>query len=206
MLQDQGKVGPVQLADGAPTPFRSGKTGEQIVGDAHGRYFEASSRGKLFIAHAIVTAPVIYTTGAGTGGPMVWNGSSNVNVNLIAMGVLVTTATSVAGGLGITGGPGQPAAPTSTTAIDSRGCLKISADVSNSTPYRLGTPTAAGTFFMPVANVGTTNVVTNGGVQWYDLGGLVTIPPQCWASVAANATLTSGVFQIGLVYEEVPIS
>lgn len=42
-------IGPQLLADGNhPSTGRQGKTGEAIVGHAHGRYFEAASRGVLF--------------------------------------------------------------------------------------------------------------------------------------------------------------
>lgn len=185
--------------------LRIGSTSELQVNDTHGRLYEASRLGRLFVAHAIVTAPVIWSTAAGTGGPLIWNGSSTVNVNLLALGLVETTATSVPGSLGITGNIGQTAAPGSVTAIDSKGCLLISNAVSQSTSYRVGTPTNAGGFFLSVATAGT-NAVTAQIQQWYDLAGMVTVPPNCWASVAASATLTSGVYQVTLAFEEVPIA
>src|SRR5260370_7854385 len=42
------RVGPTSQADGSYTQNRSGKTGEQIVTNAHGKYYEASHRGVLF--------------------------------------------------------------------------------------------------------------------------------------------------------------
>jgi len=44
------RIGPESAADGSYTQNRSGKTGEQIVTNAHGKYFEASHRGVLFAA------------------------------------------------------------------------------------------------------------------------------------------------------------
>ena len=42
-------VGPILLADGnTPATGRQGKSGEAIVGQAHGKWFEAASRGVLF--------------------------------------------------------------------------------------------------------------------------------------------------------------
>lgn len=203
MLQDMSRVGPGQSGDGAEVPARAGKTLEQIVNDAHGRYYEISSRGNLFVAHAIVTAPVIYTTAAGTGGPIIWVPPGNKAISLVGMSVVATTAATVAGELGITGGPGQVAAPTSTTVIDARGCLRTDGGASSATPYRVGTPVAAGTFFLGVAAVGT-NATTAQGAQWYDLAGLVYAPPGTWVAVAGSATLSTLVAQISLVYEEVP--
>jgi hypothetical protein len=43
-----GQVGPQTLSDGANAGFRQGKNAELIVGDAHGRYYEANVRGGIF--------------------------------------------------------------------------------------------------------------------------------------------------------------
>src|SRR6185369_5697280 len=122
-MLNQILVGPQAIADGVTTIARSGKSGETIVSRLHGRYYEQASRGNVFMAQAIVTAPVIYTTAAGTGGPLLWNGSTTVKAALLAVGWGVTTVTTVAAAFGITGGGGQPSAPTSTTAIDGRANL-----------------------------------------------------------------------------------
>lgn len=200
----EGRVGPQTLADGATRELRLGRTGAGVVTDAHGRYYEAAARGRLFMAHAIVTAPVIWSTAAGTGGPLVWNGSTTHNVNILAMSAVITTASGVAGALGLTGNTGQVSAPGTTTAIDSRANLLIGGAASGATPYRVGTVTNAGGFFLPVIPIGT-NAVTAQIPTWVDLGGILTIPPNCWASVAGSATLTSLVAQIGLLYEEIPV-
>lgn len=47
-MQSEGRVGPIPAADGAVETVRLGKTLETITGDAHGRYFEAVSRGNVF--------------------------------------------------------------------------------------------------------------------------------------------------------------
>src|SRR5580765_3622643 len=82
-------------------------------------YGDASYNRRLFAAYAIVTAPVIFSTAAGTGGPLLWNGSVNVNARILRVGFAVSTASAAAGALGFTGATGQTAAPSSTTAIDS---------------------------------------------------------------------------------------
>lgn len=189
-----------------PGAMRVGRQGEQIVSQLNGRYYELARHGRLFSAHANVTAPVIYTTAAGTGGPLLWNGSANVNAVLLAVTIGISVVTTVAAALGITGGSGQSAAPTATTAIDSRANLKIGGAASQATPYRIGTPAAAGSFFLPFANLHTGALtVDNLGSVWVDLGGAIVVPPQSWASVAASATATTTVAHIGLVWAEVPV-
>src|SRR6266536_5220589 len=141
------RTGPVVQADGAgDQPLRQSRLGGLVVTDGHGKYFEQASRRNIFRAHAIVTAPVIYSTAAGTGGPLLWNSSSTHNAVLLAVGYGITTAATAAGALGITGNTGQTAAPGSVTAIDSSGNGYIGGAGSAMSVYRTGTPTNAGNF------------------------------------------------------------
>jgi hypothetical protein len=170
-------------------------------------YFgDASLNRRLYVAHATVTAPVIYSTAAGTGGPLLWNGSVNVIARIVAVGFGTKTASTVAGALGFTGAAGQTAAPSSTTAIEDTGNLYVGGKVSSCTPYRIGTTTNAGTFFMPFAQVTTGALtVSDNTMNWLRLDRMISVPPAGWVSVAGSATLTTGVFEIGLVWEEVLI-
>lgn len=51
-MRMEGQVGPsaANAADGSSIAFRQGHTGEAIIQQLHGRYFEAMSRGNLFCA------------------------------------------------------------------------------------------------------------------------------------------------------------
>lgn len=200
------QVGPALAADGAVIPVRSGKTGDTIVSELRGRYAEQSYRGNLFLAHAIVTAPVIFSTAAGTGGPLLWNGTSNKVASILAVGIGITVVTTVAAALGLTGNTGQTSAPTSTTAIDSRTNGYIGGAASACTPFRVGTVVNAGGFFLPFAQLHTGALtVDTSGVLWVDIGGLITVPPSCWCSVAASATASTTVASISLVWTEEPL-
>ncbi len=201
------RTGPVVQADGAgDQPLRQGRMGSLIVADGHGRYFEAASRRSLFRAHAIVTAPVIFTTAAGTGGPLLWNSSSTHNAVILGIGVGVSVVSTVGAALGLTGGTGQTVAPGSTTAIDSSGNCYLGGPAPNCSVYRVGTPAAAGSFFWPFANLHTGALtVDNLGMCWFDVGGALVVPPNAWCSVAASATATTTVANISMLWEEVPI-
>lgn len=201
-----GRVGTNNGGNSTNLPMRQGNAGDQIVTQLHGRYYEQAINGNLFLAHAIVTAPVIYSTAAGTGGPLLWNGSTTVNAVLLAVGIGVTTVSTAAAALGITGNTGQVAAPGSTTAIDTRANCKIGGAASLCTPYRIGTPTNAGGFFLPFGHLHTGALtVDNTGICWFDLGGAIVVPPNAWASIATSATASTTVASISLLYEEVPI-
>ena len=184
--------------------LRGTSTGEQAVSLAHANLREPSSRKKLFFANAIVTAPVIFSTEAGTGGPLLYNPSSSIQANIIAVGYGITTASGVSASIGLTGGYAE-SAPTSTTAIDSQGCLYVDASTPVCSVYRVGT-TGTNRWFFPLGDIGTGAVTVNTTqVNWVDLKGMITVPYQSFVSVAASATLTSAVLNIVLVWEEVPV-
>lgn len=173
-------------------------------------YYDLARQGQVYCSRAIVTAPVIFSTAAGTGGPLLWNGSKlgSRRVNAVILGVTcaVTTVTTVAAALGITGANGQTAAPSSTTAIDTTGNLLIGGPASQCTTYRVGTPTNAGTFLLPLLALHTGALtVDNTNVGFIDVGGAVIVPPDGWCSIAASATATTTVAQLGLIWAEIPL-
>jgi hypothetical protein len=201
-----GEVGPGSaVADGTSQKIRLDKNKSLVVQLARGKYAEASRRGNLFMAHAIVTAPVIYSTEAGTGGPLLWNGSSTVNASILAVGIGVTTVTTVAAAFGLTGGNGQSAAPTSTTAIDSTGNMLVGGAASACTAYRVGT-TVDNKWFMPLGFLHTGALTVDSfGLGWIELDGLLTVPPNSYVSIAASATATTTVMSACIIWEEIPI-
>ena len=184
----------------------SGYAGELVMSQLLGQYSSLVKAGKVFSAYATLTAPVIYSTAAGTGGPLLWNRpQSGVDAHIIAVGFSSSVVTTVAGGLGLTGGPGQVAAPTSTTAIDASGNMKIGGPASACTPYRVGTPVAAGLQFVPIAEFHTGALtVDTGGIKWVDVSGLMVVPPGSWASIAGTATLSTLQVQVAMIWAELP--
>lgn len=203
-MPDTGQVGPQALSSGAVGALRLGASGE-LVDQLNGRYYEQVVRGNVFLARAVVTAPVIFSTAAGTGGPLIWNGTTNRNVVLLALGFGLTVVSTVAAALGITGGTGQNVAPTATTAIDSTTNCLLGGAGSNATAYRVGTPAAAGSFFLPIGDLSTGALTTTEGAwNWQWLDGLIVCPPNAWISVAASATATTTVAQIAAIWAEVP--
>lgn len=164
-------------------------------------------RGACFAATATVTAPVIYTTAAGTGGPLLYNGTATghngVTAYLLAVSYGLTTAATAAGAIGIA--VGATIAPTSTTAIDSVTNLHVGGQAPLCNVYRVGTVSVAATAFIPTGGVGTGALtVYPTDDNFIHLGGLIEVPPGAFASVSASATLTTGVFQIGLIWMELP--
>jgi hypothetical protein len=200
-------VGPMIGADGAVLADRSGRLGDMIISQLQGCYYEQASRGNLFHAFAIVTAPVVFSTAAGTGGPLIWNPpTSNRNVAILAVTCALTVVTTVAAALGLTGNTGQTSAPTSTTAIDQRSSGIIGGQASIATPFRVGTPVNPGNFFLPLLQLHTGALtVDNLCLGWIDVGGAIVCPPGAWVSLAASVTATTTVGQLGVMYAEIPV-
>ena len=183
-----------------------GGLNEILVSELLGRYATLVKEGVVYSAFAIVTAPVIYTTAAGTGGPLLWNKpGSALDAHILAIGIGVTVVTTVAAALGFTGNGGQTSAPTSTTAIDASGNVQIGGPLSSLNVYRVGTPTNAGNIFVPFGHLHTGALTADTfGLGWFDVGGLIQVSPGNWASVAASATATTAACQIGMVWAELP--
>jgi hypothetical protein len=179
-------------------------------GSGGSSYYDLARQQQIFIATANVTGMGAYTTAAGTGGPLLWNDSvvaasgARVMAILLAVGIGITTASAAAAGVGITGNSGQITVPGSTTAIDNVANAWIGGPLPVCNPYRIGTPTNAGNFFMPVASLGTGALtVDNIDFSWFDLGGSIIVPPGSWAAVAASAVATTSAMSIGLMWCEV---
>jgi hypothetical protein len=200
-------VGIQNNAAGATPPSLAGdRQGALFVSELNARYYSLAAAGKLFMAQAIVTAPVIYTTAAGTGGPLLWNGSTSVNAAIIAVSIGVSTVTTVAATMGLTWNTGQSVVPTATTAIDGRSNMLVGGAASNCTPYRVGTVLTAGASLLPFANLHTGALtVDNVGTVWVDIGGAVVVPPGAWVSPAASATASTTVATIGMIWAELPV-
>lgn len=191
---------------GNPTGVPSGYMGELLISGLMAKYSSLVKAGKVFNSYATLTAPVAYSTAAGTGGPLLWNRpNSGVDAHILAVGFSTSVVTTVAGGLGVTGNAGQDVAPTTTTAIDASGNSLVGGAASACTTYRVGTPANAGNFFVPFAQVHTGALtVDTTGLLWVDLGGIVVVPPAAWASIAATAALTTLQAQVALVWAELP--
>lgn len=193
---------------GNPVGIPSGILGELVNSNVLARYSTLAKAGKLFSAYAVVTVPVIFSTAAGTGGPLIWNKpSSNIDAHILAIGVGVTTAAATtAGAIGLTGNVGQSIAPTSTTAIDASGALYIGgAATQMGGVYRIGTPTNAGNIFVPVFQYGVTATTAMFTTTWIDVGGAMVVPPGGWGAIAASATPTALVMNVAIVWAELPV-
>lgn len=66
-MKIEGVVGPAQLADGTDSEPRLGRSGEQIVTELHGKYFEQAWRGNLYHASIPLAGVALVASGVTAG-------------------------------------------------------------------------------------------------------------------------------------------
>ncbi len=205
-MQISGQVGPVSAGDGTGNnPLRQTRTGDLAITEVHGKYYEQTRRGSLFYARCIVTAPAGLASSNGIGGPLLWNGSTNIVAYPIALSVCETVVSTVAGVLGFAMGA-QATVPTATTAIDNSGSTLLGAASPACSVFRIGTVSVIPPTFFPLVNITTGSLTTTQDTnQWVDIGGAFGIPYGYYMAIAATATLSTMAAQIGLIWEEVPL-
>lgn len=183
-----------------------GVVGELTFSEVLAKYATLVKLQKVFYTSAIITAPVIFSTAAQLG-PMLWNRpASGLDAHILAIGVgQPTTASTVAGALGWASNV-QATAPTSPTAITAvnayagGGPSTMGGVFSTATVIVLPTP-----IFLPLTGVNTGAVTTQGvSSSFIDVGGALIVGPGNVGYACASATLSSGVFTIGLLWAELP--
>lgn len=192
---------PTQQA-GAPM----GIAGELTVSELMGKYATLAKSKRVFYTSAIITAPVIFST-AGQLGPMLWNRpGSGVDAHILMVSVgSPTTASTVAGAISWASNT-QATVPTSATALVTMNAYAGGAVSAMGGVFSTATILVAPTnvpFPLVAVNTGaiTTGSLTTNIV---DVGGALQVGPGSIGYVCANATLTAGVFTIGIMWAEIP--
>ena len=93
-----GYVGPINILDGDAhnQPLRLGSSGEVVLTQNHGKFFEAVSRGNMYVATS--STPLIIPVDTGlTNFPTLWNPSaSGVALEIVRVSLTQTAATPAA--------------------------------------------------------------------------------------------------------------
>lgn len=183
----------------------SGVLGELVYSQVMAKYATLVKTGKVQTAYATVTAPVIYSTAAGTGGPIIWSKpGSGIDGHILAVGLSVSVASAVAGAIGLTGNVGQTSLSAG-TAIDASGNAYVGGPASAmGLVARVATPTNPGNFFLPLFNVGTAATSAQFITTFIDVGGAVVCSPGGWVSIAGSASLTTLQVAVCMIWAELP--
>ena len=200
------KVGPQGLADGSLTTARGGKSGETIIGQAHGKYAEASMRGKIFVA-ANQTG-CVWTIGLATTytGCVVSNPAGS-GVNLSILGASFSEVVAP-GGIQMAYLAGAYSATAVTHSVPGviLPCL-IGSGATSQAKFDTGaTLPVAPAILLPMTSGKTSAALSTAACPaWTEVGGLITVAPGGFIAVCCF-TVGAAVGQYGaIMWEEVPI-
>ena len=197
--------GAVQRADGTLGAVRGGKTGEMLISQAHGKYYEAALRGKLHYSYCAAIAMSASATAAI--GNIVWNPPSS-GANLVLgrwdFANVVTDANALELLLGYSV---QATVPTTTTAAVTGPCIlgPVGTPTSVAKAYSVATITTAATAIASLAYIYAAIDTVGQGQIHGDFDGSIVVPPGYLVHLmCAVAAGTAGTYST-LYWEEVPI-
>jgi hypothetical protein len=212
MSQLLSRVGPLFSTDGTTPPARGGKTGELVVGQAHGKYYEAVSRGNVY------SASVPPGTGVAPGTTLTTSGNAFVLYNPKGSGKRLKVLRTAAGYISGTLGAGYltyacrndptVTAPSSGTAITPVNNDIGAANNAVAVPRFNGTLDSAPTALRPFCSFGAFVGGANNDPSSCtdDNDGEFVIEPGCSLVVTGVAgSGTSPLIAIGMTWEEIPV-
>lgn len=189
----QGIVGPVTKSDGSSARLRMGRTGEAITGDAHGRYHEAVSRGRVFMAaNQSSTTFTLFGTTTATGFLLSNPASSGKNLSVLQIGYTKVTAATTAIEQLVLSGAYSAQTLSSLTALVTRCALVGSNATGVGVAYSAATLSAAGVIIAAIQSPSVSATATTAipPVTIVDVAGSIVIAPGAWLQLAAGFTNT----------------
>lgn len=195
-----------QNPDVTVSPMSMGRNGDVHATPVHGSFYAATARGRVFSASAAAkTGTTLLAPGGTTSGFMFYNPvGSGINMEILEIAVMPTTATDVVGSIGLEFG-----APPSVVG---------NADVVNSDLIGGSSQTALGkashgstivamTFlrFLPIFVQTTAGVLQGSLVVWEPNGSLILAPGGAVNIVAAITSQGANVWSQGVTWAEWPL-
>jgi hypothetical protein len=196
-----GSTATAQNPDNTVANLMLGRQGDALVSEVHGKYYAQVSRGRVF--SAVKSAGSLLLAPAGTtGGLTLYNPvGSGVNLELIEVSVVPTTATGVVAGISLEYGAPPTSGGTAVTAANmliagtnsfvAQGLVKTGATI------------VAMTLLMnlPVFIQTTANIL-QGSALTYRFDGAVVIGPGGAVNVVATVTQSTNVVGVGYIWAE----
>lgn len=218
----QTQVGPQIVSDGATPNMRAGKTGEAVVQELHGRFYEQNYRGNLYSFGlsntALVSANAIATGVTSSAQPVIglYNpATSQVNLVILQASIVTTTVANTAvapGGFMWVGSAGNTGVSTGSTPVNMKTLVASGSSgkaFAVSTPLTgltnsLATLRASGIASINAAGPSTaisqalSNTVEN-------VDGAIIVPPGGVVALMNQLSTTTINVSVSIVWEEVAI-
>jgi hypothetical protein len=204
------RVGAITGGDGTTQQTRAGKTGETIVSQAHGKYYEATHRGNVYAA-GTAAGGVALGTAVGTTGAFILENPKGSGKRLAIKKVSMAYQSGTLGaGLVWHCANNNPtaAAVSGGTAITPTNCDVGAAMNSVAKPNTGGTLAATPNQLYPFCSLDAelASSVVGTRLNQEDVDGAIVIEPGCQYSLQAEAAAgSSPKVSFGVVWEEIPI-
>lgn len=202
------KIGADWGGSGTFKPLTSSISGAQRITDAHGRYMDATMAGRVFVLSVVGGAATAYA-GAAAGTPLlaIHNpASSQKYLSVLGVSFGNVVAATAAGTVALRVYGGASALPTGTV-TNPRNMLSQAAAGSNGAGFA-NTALTGSTALSHLLTLNTYYWATGAGAlmapAYFDIGGLIVIPPGNQVAVGASAALTTATYDCSIIYEELP--
>lgn len=205
---DLMKVGSDWGAAGAFKPFTSGISGAQRVTDAHGRYMDAVMAGRVWVLSVVAGAATAYAGGAAGTPLLAVHNPANSQKYLSILGVSFgsVVAASAAGTVALRVYAGASVIPTGTVTNPRNMLTQVASGATG-----VGFSNTALTGSTALSHVATLNSYywATAAAAWaapafFDIGGVLVIPPGNQVAVGGSAALTSATYDASVIWEELP--
>jgi len=197
------KAGPRVQRDGSTGEARAGQYSEAIVGQAHGKYYEAASRHRLFwaanqAAKAISAALTTTYTGLCVSNPRM----SSVNLAIVRVGWAESVASAGLASIGLIGGYDADAEMAHTNALGVYNTFVLGPHGQANADDICTTMPSAPVWIEHYMSAFTTNALHGTSPVIVDVDGAIVVPPGAWVAIGALVACTG----FGsMMWEEIPI-
>lgn len=203
------RVGPVNQADGTTPTARGGKEGQMIVAQGHGKYYEATSRGKCFAAQTAATGVAPGTALGTTGAFTIHNPlGSGVRLAIQKLGMGYVSGTLGAGVVHIAVNKNPNAAAPTGTAITPTNLDVGSSATANGLAFTTSTLATTPTAIGQLCSLGA-SLASTAAAPWdveKDIDGEIVLEPGC--SLTLHATAAAGTAPLVVFrgsWQEIPV-
>lgn len=205
-IQISGQIGPQTLKEGPGTPVRQGNSGEQIVQQLHGRYYESTYRRNVFNGAVVGQVTTVGLAATYTGLCLSNAPGSPVNLVVLKCGYAFIVAFPAGAVVGLMTGYNAGTPVTHTTPVIPRGQFFNNAgggqagllDSSATLPTA---PTLNTIFAAGLTGAITTTPFGQGGVV--DLEGSLILPPGAYAAFYTSTVSGAAGGAFSFSWEEV---
>jgi hypothetical protein len=203
------RIGPLSQADGTTPDVRGAKTGEQVVAQAHGKYYEATHRGNLYAA-GTAAGGVAPGTAVGTAaGAALYNpANSGKRLAIKKVTACYQSGTLGAGLIWHCLNTNPAAAAVTGTAVTAQNLDSTQGNNNVGLFKTAATLPATATQLYPFAQLGAAlaSSVAFGSTVYEDIDGAIVVEPGTSYSLQAEAAAgTSPKVSYGIVWEEIAI-